>query len=278
MYKLKRLVKRAFTPITIMLIPHTDRKSVSIKVPSIGVLVSVILWFIGTVYVFSIAVNAFEYHRMKERLNYYSSQFIEMQSTMEGLKRAESEFRRLFAFKSKEKVLQNIDTSDTGSIDMESLKNQIKLTMETVGDIKDYLSQQRDLYVSTPKGWPSDGRITSQFGNREHPRSGALQFHTGVDIASDPGRPVRATADGIVSFAEWSGGSGNLVSIEHGFGFSTYYAHNKMLSVKVGQKVKRGDIIGYIGSTGNSTGPHVHYEVWKDGKPMNPAAYIEGRS
>ena len=278
MYKVRSLLKRAFTPITIMLIPHTNRKSVSIKVPSIGVLASIILWFIGTVYVFSVAIDAFEYQRMKEKLNYYSSQFMEIKTTMAGLKKAEGDFQKLFSLKSREKVLEHIDTSDTGSIDMEQLKQQIKITMSTVGEIKDYMSQQRDLYVSTPKGWPAAGRITSSFGNREHPRSGEPQFHTGIDIASDPGRPVRATADGIVSFADWSGGSGNLVALEHGFGFSTYYAHNKMLNVKIGQKVKRGDIIGYIGSTGNSTGPHVHYEVWREGKPMNPSHYLEGRN
>jgi murein DD-endopeptidase MepM/ murein hydrolase activator NlpD len=89
---------------------------------------------------------------------------------------------------------------------------------------------------------------------------------------------VRATADGIVSFSGWSGGNGNLVVLEHGFGYSTFFAHNKKVNVKVGQIIKRGDIISYIGSTGNSTGPHVHYEVWKDGKSVNPYKYLKGRS
>lgn len=261
-----------------MFIPHSDVKALRIKIPSIGILASLILWFIGTVYVFSVAVNAFEYNRMKENLNYYSGQFLEMKKTMISLKNAESEFRRLFSFKTKERVLESIDTSDNGSIDMESLKDQIKLTMESVGEIKDYLSQQRDLYVSTPKGWPVVGRISSSYGYREHPKTGARDFHSGMDIAADPGFSVRATADGIVSFAGWSGGSGNLVALEHGFGFSTFYAHNKLVVVKVGQKIKRGDIISYVGSTGNSTGPHLHYEVWKEGKPLNPLNFIEGRS
>lgn len=279
MHKVRTVLKKAFTPITIMLIPHTDKKSLSIKIPSIGIFVSIILWFIGTVYVFSVAIDAFEYNRMQQKLDYYSSQFMEMKSSMIALKKAETEFRSLFSVKSKEKILESLDTSDTGSIDMESLKQEIKLSMETIGEIKDYLSQQRDLYVSTPKGWPVDGgHISSSFGSRNHPRSGDHQFHSGVDIAAEPGKPVKATADGIVSFSGWSGGSGNLVALEHGFGYSTYYAHNKLLVVKVGQKVKRGDIIGYIGSTGNSTGPHVHYEVWRDSKPMNPSAYLEGRS
>jgi hypothetical protein len=94
-------------------------------------------------YVSSVAVDAFEYKRMKESLNYYSGQFVELKKTMTSLKNAEGELRRLFSFKTKERVLENMDTSDNGSIDMETLKEQIKLTMESVGEIKDYLSQQR---------------------------------------------------------------------------------------------------------------------------------------
>ncbi|PKL49403.1 MAG: hypothetical protein CVV37_07635 [Nitrospira bacterium HGW-Nitrospira-1] len=278
MQRIKLLIKKAFTPITIMLIPHSHIKALRIKIPSIGVAGSVILWLIGMVYVFSVAINAFEYNRMKERLNYYSGQFIEMKNTMISLKSAEAELRRLFSFKTKEGVLKNIDTSDNGSIDMETLKEQIELTMERAGEIKDYLSQQRDLYVSTPRGWPVVGRISSPYGNREHPTTGATDFHSGMDIAAVPGMPVKATAAGIVSFAGWSGGSGNLAAIEHGFGFSTYYAHNKLVIVKVGQKVKRGDILGYVGSTGNSTGPHLHYEIWREGKSLNPSTFIEERS
>ena len=278
MHKAKLMIKKAFTPITIMFIPHSDAKALRIKVPSIGILASIVLWFIGMGYVFSVAVDALEYNRMKERVNYYSGQFIEMKKTMTSLQNAENEFRKLFSFKTKERVLENIDTSDNGSIDMETLKEQIKLTMESVGEIRDYLSQQRDNYVATPKGWPVAGRISSPYGYREHPNTGVRDFHSGMDIASEPGTPVKATADGIVSFAGWSGGNGNLVALEHGLGFSTYYAHNRLVVVKVGQKIKRGDIISYVGSTGNSTGPHVHYEVWKEGRSLNPITFIEGRT
>jgi len=278
MHKARLLVKKAFTPITIMFIPHSDAKALRIKVPSIGILASIVLWFIGMGYVFSVAVDAFEYKRTKEMLNYYSGQFVEMKKTMTSLQNAENEFRKLFSFKTKERVLEHLDTSDNGSIDMEALKKEIKVTMEGVGEIRDYLSQQRDVYVSTPRGWPVAGRISSPYGYREHPTTGMSDFHGGMDIASEPGTPVKATADGIVSFAGWSGGSGNLVALEHGLGFSTYYAHNRLVVVKVGQKVKRGDILSYVGSTGNSTGPHVHYEVWREGRSLNPLTFIEGRT
>ncbi|MBA4373526.1 MAG: hypothetical protein C0402_11775 [Thermodesulfovibrio sp.] len=278
MHKVRMVFKKAFTPVTIMLIPHSNRKAINLKVPSIGILVSILLWFIGTIYVFSVAVDAFEYKRMKQNLNYYSSQFMELRSTISSLKKAEEELTRLFSFKTKEQVLKNLDTSDSGSLDMDNLREQIKVSMENVGEIKDFLSQQKDVFLSTPVGWPVAGRVTSSFGERDHPRSGEPKFHTGIDIAAEPGTPVKATADGIVSFSGWSGGGGNLAVIEHGFGFSTYYAHNRMVVVKVGQKVRRGEVIGYVGSTGNSTGPHLHYEIIRSGKVVNPLSYIQGRS
>ncbi len=278
MRRFKTSFKKAFTPITIMLIPHSNARSFNLKIPSIGIFVSIILWFIGMAYVVTVAVDALEYKRMKQNLNYYSAQFMELKSTISSLKKAEGELSRLFSFKTKEQVLTNLDTSDSGSIDMETLREQIRLSMETVSEIKDFLSQQKDIFLATPNGWPVDGHVTSQFGERNHPRSGELSFHTGIDIAAESGSPVRATADGVVSFAGWSGAGGNLAAVEHGFGFSTYYAHNRMVVVKVGQKVKRGEIIGYVGSTGNSTGPHLHYEIMSDGKIINPMKYIQGRS
>ena len=275
-HKIKGFLKKAFTPVTIMLIPHSKTRPVNFKVPFIGMFTTIVLCCLGIVFILSIAVDTFEYYRMKDKLNYYSQQFLELNKTMAALKKAENEFKRLFSLKSREKVLENLDTSDSGSIDMENLKHQIKSTVESVGEIKDYLRVQRDIYVATPKGTPVIGGISSYYGNREHPRSGEENFHSGIDISSSPGNPVKATADGIVSFSGWSGGSGNLVVLEHGHGFSTFYAHNRSIPVKVGQKVKRGDIIGYVGSTGNSTGPHVHYEIWKDGKSIDPVKYLKG--
>ena len=275
-HKIKGFLKKAFTPVTIMLIPHSKTRPVNFKVPFVGMFTTVVLCCFGIVYVLSIAVDTFEYYRMKDKLNYYSQQFLELNKTMTALKKAENEFKRLFSLKSREKVLENLDTSDSGSIDMENLKHQIKSTVESVGEIKDYLRTQRDIYVATPKGSPVVGKISSHYGQREHPRSGEENFHSGIDLSSSPGNPVKATADGIVSFSGWSGGSGNLIVLEHGHGFSTFYAHNRSIPVKVAKKVKRGDIIGYVGSTGYSTGPHVHYEIWKDGKPINPVNYLKG--
>lgn len=277
MNRFKGFIKKAFTPITIMLIPHSNSKHFSLKLPSIGIFLSVAMWLIGSIYVLSLAVKAFEYQMMKEKLNYYSSQFVELSATMTSLKAAESEFRRIFSLGTKEEVLENIHPYDSGSIDMDALKNQIKNTMERVKDINIYLKEQKDIYLATPKGWPVKGRISSPYGYRESPINGGNEFHTGIDISVDPGTPIKATADGVVSFSGWSGGGGNLVALEHGFGYSTLYAHNKLNIVKVGQRVKRGEVVAYSGSTGSSTGPHSHYEIWKDGRHVNPMSYVEGR-
>lgn len=276
-HKIKNIFKKAFIPVTIMLVPHSKSKPLNFRIPFIGIATSIVLCCLGIVYILFVSINTFEYYRMKDTLGYYSQQFSEMKSTILSLKEAEAEFKRLFSLGSKDKVLENMRASDSGSIDMENLKKQINITTETVGEIRDYLHIQRDIYVSTPKGLPVRGHISSYYGNRESPIAGNREFHSGIDISTEPGNSVRATADGIVSFSGWSGGNGNLVVLEHGHGFSTFYAHNRMNVVKVGQRVKRGDVISYAGSTGSSTGPHVHYEIWQNGRHVNPEEYIKRR-
>ncbi|HAK89130.1 MAG: hypothetical protein A2077_01915 [Nitrospirae bacterium GWC2_46_6] len=279
MYKIKRFIKKLFTPVTIMMIPHDSKRTINIKLPSIGVFASALLWLVGSVYVVSIAIDTVEYYSMKSKVNFYTREFVELKSTISTLKKAEAEFKRLLSFGSKDKILENVDNKaglhDAGSLDMDILKDQIKNTIEKVTVIKDFLRDQKDVYMATPKGWPVMGRITSDFGDRQNPRTGIFEFHSALDIAVSPGTPIKATADGIVSFSGWSAGNGNLVVIEHGFGYSTFYAHNSSNAVNVGQRVKRGSVIAHSGSTGNSTGPHVHYEVWHHGKPVNPIAFVK---
>lgn len=116
--------------------------------------------------------------------------------------------------------------------------------------------------------WPVRGRISSRFGQRWG------RMHEGVDLAVNVGTPVRAAADGVVRFAGWNGGYGYLVVIDHGRGIETRYAHNSRLTVKRGQRVTRGTVIAMSGSTGNSTGPHLHFEIRQNGKPVDPLRYL----
>jgi murein DD-endopeptidase MepM/ murein hydrolase activator NlpD len=274
--KIRRFAKAAFTPLTVLIIPRSKSRMFRLKLPPIGLVLSVSLWLGVSIYIFTIAVQTEQYYEMKDKLGFYTSQFTELRGTINALKKAESDFKRIFTLNSKEKILENLDTSDSGSIDMEQVKEEILKTMGSVADIRDFLSEQRDVYLAIPRGWPVQGNITSPFGYRIHPQKGTREMHTGLDIAAQPGSPVRATADGVVSFEGWNGGSGKLVVIEHGFGYSTCYAHNKKILVTVGQKVKRGDVIALVGSTGNSTGPHSHYEVWIDREPADPVTYLGG--
>jgi murein DD-endopeptidase MepM/ murein hydrolase activator NlpD len=127
---------------------------------------------------------------------------------------------------------------------------------------------------AAPTLWPLDGRLMSSFGTRTDPFSGEGALHTGVDLSARIGTPVRATGDGIIHFASWSGGYGKLVVIDHGNGIETYYGHLSEFEVIAGQEIRRGDTIGLSGGTGRSTGPHLHYEIRMGGSPVNPYKYL----
>ena len=122
--------------------------------------------------------------------------------------------------------------------------------------------------------WPVSGVITSGFGWREHPIFGRQIFHTGIDIGVDEGTPVHAADSGTVVYSGWMDGYGYAVVIDHGNGISTLCAHNSDLAVSEGQSVSKGAVIAYAGSTGNATGPHVHFEVRVNGDPVNPLGYL----
>ena len=136
-----------------------------------------------------------------------------------------------------------------------------------------FLAQSRML-SSTPSIAPVRGILTDGFGGRSDPFTGEPGNHAAIDISSANGQPVRSPADGIVVKAEWANGYGNVIYISHGYGYSTRYGHLSTFAARPGQRVKRGDIIGHVGSTGRSTGPHLHYEVRVNNNPVNPLEYI----
>jgi murein DD-endopeptidase MepM/ murein hydrolase activator NlpD len=130
---------------------------------------------------------------------------------------------------------------------------------------------------ATPTIWPALGWLSDGFGRRTDPFTGEMATHLGLDISGDKGQPIFATADGVVRWASWNGDFGNLVVLSHEFGLTTRYAHLSKVGVKAGQTVKRGDIVGYMGSTGRSSGPHLHYEVWAHDRPVNPLRLLTSR-
>jgi murein DD-endopeptidase MepM/ murein hydrolase activator NlpD len=278
MKNIRYLFKKALTPVTIMVIPHENLRSLNIKIPSIGIFSILLVSAIGGFYIFSLAMNGLEYPALVKKVDFYTKQFSQWNMTASSLQEVEKDFRRIFSLKSKEKILETIETTPTGSIDIQTLMGELQKSIATVDEIKEYLRLEKDIYLATPKGYPVDGKITSPYGKREDPFRKNVTFHSGVDISAHPGTPIRSTADGVASFSGWTQSSGYVVVLEHGFGFSTVYAHNQKNIVKIGQKMKRGGILGYVGSTGKSTGPHVHYEIWEKGKNVNPKKFFQGRS
>lgn len=130
----------------------------------------------------------------------------------------------------------------------------------------------------TPSFWPVMGHITGSFGERLDPFSGEGAFHTGVDISAQYGEPIHAAADGIVTIADTHSGYGRLVVVDHGFGITSWYAHLSAFASVVGSRVKRGQVVGYAGVSGRSTGPHVHFEVRLNNAPVNPMRYLRHSS
>ena len=133
------------------------------------------------------------------------------------------------------------------------------------------------LAAATPSIWPVLGWLSSGYGHRPDPFTGMRNFHPGLDISADHGDPVFATAEGLVTSAAFNGNYGNLVVLEHGYAIQTKYGHLSRFTVAAGDQVSRGDVIGYVGSTGRSTSSHLHYEVWVNGRLTNPMRLLGPR-
>jgi murein DD-endopeptidase MepM/ murein hydrolase activator NlpD len=136
--------------------------------------------------------------------------------------------------------------------------------------VRSYFENQQALARATPTLWPAAGWLSSAFGNRKDPFNGSPDFHAGLDISANRGTPVRAPADGTVEHAGVNGNYGKSVLLVHGFGLGTRFGHLSSYVVRPGQRVKRGDLIGYVGATGRATSSHLHYEVLLNGSPINP--------
>jgi len=158
---------------------------------------------------------------------------------------------------------------------VEGMLRLARFEKEKYEEVYNALSDKKSLLDHTPSILPTRGYFSRGFGMKVDPFTGNQQFHSGVDIANRTGTPVYASADGAVQFAGFSaGGLGNLIEIDHGYGYISRYGHLSKIKVVSGQNVTRGTLIGYIGSTGYSTGPHLHYEVMKNDRQVNPMDFI----
>ena len=150
------------------------------------------------------------------------------------------------------------------------LKDLLQGLESRLQTVRSDVDKRNQLAAATPSIWPTHGWLSSSMGNRSDPLTGERDFHPGLDISADKGDPVYATADGKVTHAADAGNYGNLVIVEHGYGLETRYGHLSAFKIKQGQDVKRGDLLGLVGSTGRTTGSHLHYEVRANGRILNP--------
>ena len=172
------------------------------------------------------------------------------------------------------KLSTNATAFERLSADLEQLKDQADLQEISFFQLDQFFKDRRSLLSSTPSIWPTKGWVTSGFGYRRSPYTGVREMHEGLDIAARRHSKIIAPADGIVIRSGRDYGLGVLIEIDHGYGVISRYGHNSKNLAKVGDYVKRGQIIAYVGNTGRSTGPHLHYEVLLNGIPVNPMRYI----
>lgn len=158
--------------------------------------------------------------------------------------------------------------------DLDQMTSEAEAERSIQKELAKFLKERRSVLASTPSIWPVHGWVTSGFGYRISPFTGKRQFHAGLDISTRSGTTVVSPAAGVVTFVGREGGYGKMVVINHGNGLVTRYGHLKAYSVKSGHKVKRGERVGLVGTTGRSSGPHLHYEVLMSGVPTNPRYYI----
>lgn len=242
-----------------------------------------------------VGIDMANYRRLQQestqhhtQMNDLQNKFKEMKSDIEILLERESELRDLFGSRGRESATvksavswdtvsaalnsEDASTWHAAVVDIGSVLGSLKQGFIRLSQLG---QQYRVRYAFTPSIWPVFGNILSEFGFRIHPVTGVARLHKGVDIPSWTGAPIKSAADGLILYAGWSSGFGNVVVIDHNFGFRTVYAHASRLLVERGDLVRKGQVIAQVGTTGLSTGPHVHYEVRRGNQPIQPRRYLD---
>ncbi len=292
--------------LTLMFIPHHSFKSVKVHLSLSSLFIFFLIWFGLTTWAVCLAIRHIDYWGvklnslvMKAKTVYFAQELKKSQEKLDEVKEIDEQLRSLLQMKSRKSIIEVEEgTGGPSEYDQENLQKLLEGKLQEINhediqhniltlnemieeriksyrEVMDFINLQRGIYRATPNIWPVEGRITSFYGSRKHPWSEGEDFHPGVDLAAEKGTPVRVTASGIVRLAQWQGGYGKLVVVDHGYGFVTLYAHNSQIAVKQEDKVRRGQVIAYVGSSGAATGPHLHYEVRVNGKPLNPLRYVK---
>jgi murein DD-endopeptidase MepM/ murein hydrolase activator NlpD len=307
------LSKKGKEVLTLLIIPHTEKGPVSLKIPvnslrfGAAALVMVVLFLAAFIHAYAFMsgqVADLMYLKevtkaQKAEISHLANQtqlLIQQVEEVEALSNqvreilgmpgaAEQEYEEhvleeTFGFAAEESPRQVVgrgggDRSYVSAALLEGLRNSLESKAEELQQLFSAAEEYQHRMDHTPSIWPAQGRITSQFGYRRSPFTRRQQFHGGVDIGNSPGTPIKAAAHGKVVEASMLSGWGRLIIIEHGYGFNTYYAHLRGFAVSTGDLVTKGQTIGYMGSSGASTGPHLHYEVHVEGERVDPREYMD---
>jgi murein DD-endopeptidase MepM/ murein hydrolase activator NlpD len=307
---LKRWLRHLARPITILVIPHAPIPLWRARFSLSFLLLCGAAWTALTVWAGYLAGHRVDYwvtkadnRLLRDKVGFLSDEIGQARDTLDQARRTDLQLRQVLALGSKRAIVEGSSAggptgqdrldlarlagspekvgADEMQREVDTLRRESEERLASFQEITWYITKQQALYLATPDIWPTDGRITSPFGYRFSPFGSDEsfgEFHPGVDIANDAAStPILATADGEVRYAGWRGGYGQVVVLDHGHGYNTLYGHTSKIVVRVGDRVKRGDVIATMGTTGRSTGTHLHYEVWVDGKPVNPVTFLGPR-
>ncbi|MFH1540299.1 MAG: M23 family metallopeptidase [Elusimicrobiota bacterium] len=296
-----RIKKTRHKMLTVMIVPHSASKTITFDV-SKEFLASLFFIFLGIVVWAGVIIHKqIDYWAMKtenkiliKETEYFAKEMLQTRQMADNLREIDREIRKMLGLKSKkaiilsggptvgelERITKYLSEKKPSITPQEFNQHLFALTAETqelkksFDNSSEFIKSEKSRWLATPSRWPCYGRITCNFGPRIHPINGYKEMHLAIDIAADRGDPIKSPADGEVKLADWQPGYGKLIVVEHGCGFITRYGHCSKILVKHGQKVKRGQTIGLVGSTGCATAPHIHYEIWKNGRAQNPEKYL----
>lgn len=229
--------------------------------------------------------------RQKAEIETLRKKTAEIQEKLEAISAFQETIKNMVGLKDKKNEKETINSSRNGNtllkekLILEELDNSITSQMDDLSKLLDNSKEELSKLVvdvekrlkyldAKPNLMPTEGRITSGYGYRRNPFGRGREFHKGLDIANRSGTKIKAAGSGVVTFAGYYGGYGKVIIISHGYGYQSIYGHNRKLFVKVGQHVKKGEVIAEMGNTGKSTGPHLHFEIRYYGKPVNPKNII----
>lgn len=289
--------------ITLMVIPHDAGKTYTFRMPG------TLLVFIGILWLATITVSSFVLTRhvdynitkraniqLSEKNSFFIKKLAAANQELQRVGKMEEELRAMLKLKTRKALLEYTGEGGPTAADqalltetlnkpalteiefnasLGSLRQNAHSQLESFTALKKYVAYQRSLMASVPTSWPVRGWITSRFGLRSSPFWEGVSFHQGLDIANEEGVSIKAPADGVVVFSGWHGSYGRLIVIDHGYGFSSRYGHLNRSLVNLNQRVKRGQVVGFLGSTGRSTAPHLHFEIRLNGVPVNPLKYLK---